>query len=166
MTGWRMGYAAGNSDFIAAMTKIHQYTMLCAPITAQMAAIEALRNGRKEMRKMVCMYNRRRRVVLEAFEDMGLPCFEPRGAFYAFPDIRGTGLSSDDFTVELLNEEKVLVVPGNAFGAQGEGFIRCAYAASTNDLNEAFKRMKRFVQHRTSNRKTLSVSYPQQAVSS
>ena len=160
MTGWRMGYAAGNSDFIAAMTKIHQYTMLCAPITAQVAALEALRNGRREMRKMVSMYNRRRRMVLDALHDMGIPCFEPRGAFYVFPDIREVGLSSEDFTMGLLQEEKVLVVPGNAFGASGEGFIRCAYAASMTNLTEAFKRMKRFIQKRQSHGKLLTVSFP------
>lgn len=145
MTGWRIGYVAGNCDFIAAMTKIHQYTMLCAPITAQVAALEALRNGREEMHKMVRTYNRRRRLMIEGFHEMGVPCFEPGGAFYAFPDIRSTGLSSEDFAVRLLDEEKVLVVPGNAFGEQGEGFVRCAYAASWEDLDEALRRMSRFV---------------------
>lgn len=159
MTGWRIGYAAGNSDFISAMTKIHQYTMLCAPITAQVAALEALKNGRSEMRKMIGMYNRRRRLVIDAFREMGLPCFEPRGAFYAFPDIRSTGLSSDEFAMQLLKEEKVLVVPGNAFGEQGEGFIRCAYAASVEDLCEALKRMGSFVKHRLGRGKVLTASF-------
>ncbi len=145
MTGWRIGYAAGNQDFIAAMTKIHQYTMLCAPVTAQAAALEALRNGESGMKKMVDQYNRRRRLVIKAFHEMGLPCSEPRGAFYAFPDIRPTGLSSENFAQQLLQEEKVAVVPGNAFGGQGEGHIRVSYSASVNDLTEAFKRMDRFV---------------------
>lgn len=159
MTGWRVGYAAGNSDFISAMTKIHQYTMLCAPITAQIAALEALKNGKLEMKKMVEQYNRRRRLVLQAFSEIGLPCFEPRGAFYAFPDIRETGLSSLDFAEQLLKEEKVAVVPGNAFGQQGEGFVRCAYAASVEELTEAFKRMNNFVKRRTSRGKILTASF-------
>ncbi|OPX90978.1 aminotransferase class I/II-fold pyridoxal phosphate-dependent enzyme [Pelotomaculum sp. PtaB.Bin117] len=159
MTGWRVGYAAGNGDFISAMTKIHQYTMLCAPITAQLAALEALKNGRREMRKMIDMYNRRRRLVVDAFREIGLPCFEPRGAFYAFPDIRSTGLTSEEFAVQLLNEEKVLVVPGNAFGEQGEGFVRCAYAASLEDLGEALKRMGSFVKRRLGRGKVLTASF-------
>lgn len=167
MTGWRAGYAAGNSDFIAAMTKIHQYTMLCAPVTAQTAALEALKNGRGEMRKMVAQYNRRRRLVVSALREMGLPCFEPRGAFYAFPEIKSTGLSSEEFAVQLLQEEKVLVVPGNAFGAQGEGFIRCSYAASTEDLTEALRRMGNFIKRRQARRNVLTVSFgkPEQKVS-
>jgi len=148
MTGWRIGYAAGNPDFIAAMTKIHQYAMLCAPITAQMAALEALKNGRLAVTQMVQQYNRRRLLVIHAFRDMGLPCFEPGGAFYAFPQIAGTGLSSEEFAEQLLREEKVAVVPGNAFGASGEGFVRCSYAASVEDLTEAFRRMARFIQAR------------------
>ncbi|SHJ55931.1 aminotransferase class I/II-fold pyridoxal phosphate-dependent enzyme [Desulfofundulus thermosubterraneus] len=145
MTGWRVGYACGNADFIAAMTKIHQYTMLCAPITAQMAALEALKNGRPAMERMVREYNRRRHVVLHAFRDMGLPCFEPKGAFYAFPEIRVTGLTSEEFAEALLQEEKVAVVPGNAFGPSGEGFVRCSYAASLEDLGEALRRMAQLV---------------------
>ncbi|OPX84387.1 MAG: putative N-acetyl-LL-diaminopimelate aminotransferase [Pelotomaculum sp. PtaB.Bin104] len=159
MTGWRVGYAAGNSDFIAAMTKIHQYSMLCAPITAQVAALEALRHGQGEMRKMIAQYSRRRRLVMDALGEIGLPCFEPRGAFYAFPDIRHTGLTSDEFAVELLKEEKVLVVPGNAFGGQGEGFVRCAYAASVKDLMEAFKRIGAFVRRRSGRGKVLTFSF-------
>jgi len=145
MTGWRIGYALGNPDFIGAMTKIHQYTMLCAPVMSQMAALEALRHGQDEMRRMVREFSYRRRLVVKAFNDMGLPCFNPGGAFYAFPDIRCTGLSSEEFTERLIREEKVAVVPGNAFGECGEGFIRCSYAASVEDLTEAFKRMNRFV---------------------
>lgn len=148
MTGWRVAYAAGNADFIGAMTKIHQYSMLCAPITAQMAALEALKNGRSAMKQMVRQYNRRRHLVVQSFKDMGLPCFEPGGAFYAFPQISVTGLSSEEFAEELLKEERVAVVPGNAFGEAGEGFIRVSYAASVDDLSEAFRRMARFVRRR------------------
>lgn len=145
MTGWRVGYAAGNSDFIGAMNKIHQYSMLCAPITAQMAALEALKNGRDGMIGMVQQYNRRRHLVLQAFKDMGISCFQPGGAFYAFPDIRATGLNSEEFAEKLLMEEKVAVVPGSAFGPSGSGFVRCSYAASIEDLGEAFRRMAHFV---------------------
>ncbi|MFZ5632351.1 MAG: aminotransferase class I/II-fold pyridoxal phosphate-dependent enzyme [Bacillota bacterium] len=145
MTGWRVGYAAGNPDFIAAMNKIHQYGILCAPITAQMAALEALRNGREGMKKMVQQYNRRRHLVMQAFKEMGLPCFEPGGAFYAFPDISATGLTSEEFAEKLLLEEKVAVIPGDAFGPSGSGFVRCSYAASVEDLGEAFRRMAGFV---------------------
>lgn len=146
MTGWRVGYALGNTDFIGAMTKIHQFTMLCAPITAQMAAIEALKNGREDMHRMVNQYNHRRRLCLKACQEIGLPCFNPGGAFYVFPDIRPTGLSSEEFTERLIKEEKVAVVPGNAFGECGEGYIRCSYAASVDNLTEAFKRIGRLVQ--------------------
>lgn len=145
MTGWRLGYAAGSEAFIGAMTKIHQYTMLCAPITAQMAAMEALKNGLQEMRQMVRQYNYRRRLVINAFKEMGLPCFEPGGAFYAFPSVRETGLGSEEFCQRLLLEERVAVVPGTAFGPGGEGFIRCSYAASVSNLTEAFKRMAGFL---------------------
>ncbi|MDN5293860.1 MAG: aminotransferase [Eubacteriales bacterium] len=145
MTGWRVGYACGNPEFIGAMTKIHQYTMLCAPITAQMAAIEALNKGEEEMKKMVAAYNRRRRLVVEGLRQIGLPCFEPKGAFYAFPSIRETGLSSEEFCTRLLQEVGVAVVPGNAFGASGEGHVRLSYAASTQQLTEALNRMETFL---------------------
>jgi aminotransferase len=145
MTGWRIGYAASNADFIAAMNKIHQYSILCAPITAQKAALEALKNGREGMRKMVQQYNRRRHLVLQAFKEMGIQCFEPGGAFYAFPDISATGLSSEEFAEKMLMEEKVAVIPGNVFGPSGSGFVRCSYAASVEDLGEALRRMARFV---------------------
>jgi len=145
MTGWRVGYAASNVDFIEAMNKIHQYTMLCAPIIAQMAAVEALKNGYQSMIKMVQQYDARRRMVVKAFNEMGLHCFEPGGAFYAFPDIRPTGFSSEEFAEKLLLETKVAVVPGNAFGRAGEGFVRCSYAASVSDLTEAMKRISEFV---------------------
>ncbi len=145
MTGWRLGYACGHSEVIAAMTKIHQYTMICAPITVQKAAIEALRNGTEEMKEMVSSYNQRRRLVLKGFQEIGLPCFEPRGAFYAFPSIRHTGLSSEAFAWRLLEETKVAVVPGNALGSAGEGHIRCSYASSVENLTEAIERMGRFL---------------------
>lgn len=145
MTGWRVGYAAGHSEIIGAMTKIHQYSMLCTSITAQMAALEALKNGQPGMRRMVEHYNRRRHLVVQSFKDMGLPCFEPGGAFYAFPQVTGTGLTSEEFAEELLKQEQVALVPGNAFGGSGEGFVRVSYAASIDDLSEAFRRMTRFV---------------------
>ncbi len=152
MTGWRLGYAAGNPAFIEAMTKIHQYTMLCAPITAQMAAIEALKSGGAAVARMVGQYDRRRRLVVRSFNDMGLYCFEPKGAFYAFPDVSATGLTSEEFAERLLLEEKVAVVPGGAFGPSGQGFVRCAYAASMEDLSEALKRIARFVRRVSSGR--------------
>lgn len=148
MTGWRIGFACGNEAFISAMTRIHQYTMLCAPITAQMAALEALRNGEEEKDKMVAEYNRRRKLVVEGFARMGLECFEPKGAFYAFPSIKSTGLSSEAFCEELLKEGKVAVVPGTAFGECGEGFVRCSYAASVENLNEALNRIESFIRKR------------------
>ncbi len=148
MTGWRIGYALSNPDFIGAMTKIHQYTMLCAPITAQVAAIEALRHGQGSMLKMVEEYNRRRRLMVEGIKAIGLECFEPQGAFYIFPSVKQTGLSSLAFAEELLKAEKVALVPGDAFGACGEGFVRCSYASSTTNLSEALTRIGRFVKNR------------------
>ncbi len=145
MTGWRIGYALGNADFIGAMTKIHQYTMLCAPITAQIAAIEALRQGTVSRDKMVAEYDRRRRMMVEGLRNIGLDCFEPHGAFYVFPSIRNTGLSSLEFAEKLLQAEKVALVPGDAFGACGEGFVRCSYASSSKNLAEALDRIGRFV---------------------
>lgn len=145
MTGWRIGYALSNPDFIGAMTKIHQYTMLCAPVTAQVAAIEALRNGERSMQKMVAEYNNRRRLMLEGFRGMGLDCFEPKGAFYIFPSIKSTGLSSLEFAEQLLQDQKVALVPGNAFGDCGEGYVRCSYATSTANLIEALERIGKFV---------------------
>lgn len=145
MTGWRIGYALANPDFIAAMNKIHQYTMLCTPITAQMAALEALRRGEKDVQDMVTQYNQRRRLILNGFREMGLSCFEPQGAFYLFPSIKETGLSSLDFAEKLLQAEKVALVPGNAFGECGEGFVRCSYATSSANIAEALERIGRFV---------------------
>lgn len=146
MTGWRIGYACGHPDLIAAMTKIHQYTIMCAPIMGQKAAIEALRNGESEMRKMVEDYNHRRKLILTGLNQIGLECFEPKGAFYCFPSIKITGMNSEEFCERLLLEEKVAVVPGNAFGSCGEGFIRCCYAASISKIEEALNRMGRFVE--------------------
>jgi aminotransferase len=150
MTGWRIGYTAANKEIIAAMTKIHQYTMLCAPIMGQVAAIEALRAGETSATEMVEEYNRRRLVIVKGLNDIGLSCFEPRGAFYAFPSIKSTGMTSEEFAERLLIEEKVAVVPGTAFGQCGEGYIRCCYATSLADIEEALSRMKLFVaKHRT-----------------
>jgi len=145
MTGWRIGYMAADHRLIQALTKIHQYTMLCAPTMAQMAAIEALRNGDSEVEKMVQEYNRRRRLMVKRLNEIDLPCFEPKGAFYAFPSIKATRMNSEDFAEKLLIEEKVAVVPGTAFGPCGEGFIRCCYATSVSDIEEALGRMDRFV---------------------
>jgi len=145
MTGWRLGYACGHPEVIAHMTKIHQYTIMCAPIMAQMAALEALQNGTDEMKKMVAEYDRRRRLVLKGLGEIGLSCFEPRGAFYAFPSIRNTGMSSEEFAEKLLVDGKVAIVPGNVFGANGEGHIRLSYAASVENLTEAIERMGKFI---------------------
>ncbi|MGE5389927.1 MAG: aminotransferase class I/II-fold pyridoxal phosphate-dependent enzyme [Deltaproteobacteria bacterium] len=145
MTGWRIGYACGHPDIIAAMTKIHQYTIMCAPIMGQMAAVEALRHGEAEMRKMVDDYNYRRKIILSGLREIGCSCFEPRGAFYCFPSIVNSGMNSEEFCEKLLFEEQVAVVPGNAFGANGEGFIRCCYAASISNIEEAIERMGRFI---------------------
>ena len=147
MTGWRIGYALGAPEIIAAMTKIHQYTMLCAPITAQLAAIEALRHGEKYMKKMVAEYDRRRRLIYEGFMKMGLNCFEPKGAFYIFPDITRTGYTSEEFAEKLLEAEHVALVPGSAFGDCGEGHVRCSYATSVDKISEALARIENFVRH-------------------
>jgi aminotransferase len=144
MTGLRIGYAVGSEELIAAMTKIHQYTMLCAPITAQMGAIEALKNGDGEMQKMVREYDRRRRLIVNGLNKLGLECFEPKGAFYAFPSIKNTGLTSEEFAGRLLKEQKVAVVPGDVFGDCGAGYLRCSYATSREELVEALARMEAF----------------------
>ena len=149
MTGWRLGYAAGPKPVIDAMLKIHQYTMLCAPIMSQKAGEEALRTEMHknyyQVREMVRNYNRRRVFVMQSFRDMGFSCFEPRGAFYAFPNITKTGLSSEEFCRRLIMEQHVACVPGTAFGASGEGFIRCSYATSMENLEEAMRRIRAFV---------------------
>jgi len=145
MTGWRIGYAATNREVIASMTKIHQYTMLCPPIMGQVAAIEALKSGEASTAEMIEEYNRRRLVIVKGLNDIGLSCFEPRGAFYAFPSIKGTGMTSEEFVERLLIEEKVAVVPGTAFGQCGEGYVRCCYATSLAEIEEVLSRMKQFV---------------------
>lgn len=145
MTGWRIGYIAANQQLIEAMVKIHQYTMLCVPTMSQMAAIEALRSGEDDVDKMVKEYDRRRKFIVKRLNEIGLPCFEPKGAFYAFPSIEATGMNSEEFAERLLMEERVAVVPGSAFGQCGEGFVRCCYATSLANIEEALKRMGRFV---------------------
>lgn len=145
MTGWRVGYACGPKDVIGAMMKIHAFTMLCAPTPGQKAALEALRHGEPAVRDMVEQYNQRRLLIVEGFNEMGLKCHMPKGAFYAFPSIEGTGLSSEDFAEKLLYDQRVAVVPGTAFGAAGAPFIRCAYATSLNNINTALTRIGLFV---------------------
>ncbi|MBR1695112.1 MAG: aminotransferase class I/II-fold pyridoxal phosphate-dependent enzyme [Selenomonas sp.] len=147
MTGWRIGYALANPTITAAMTKIHQYTMLCAPITAQIAAVEALRHGEKYMKKMVSEYDRRRRLIYDGLTKMGLACFEPKGAFYIFPNISSTGYTSNEFAEELLKAEHVALVPGSAFGACGEGHVRCSYATSIDKISEALNRIENFLKN-------------------
>ncbi len=145
MTGFRLGYACGPFDIIDTMMKIHQYSMLCAPTLAQEAALEALRGGRKEMLRMKDEYRRRRDLIVGLLNEAGLDCFMPRGAFYAFPSVRNTGLSSVDFARRFLESQRVAVVPGCAFGKSGEGHVRCAYAASYEDIAEAMRRIRKFV---------------------
>ncbi len=145
MTGWRVGYACAPAEIIEQMMKIHQYTVMCVPTAAQYAALEALRNGESEVQRMVKAYDERRTFMWSRFNRMGLSCFEPRGAFYCFPNIGSTGLSDDEFCERLLKEEKVVVVPGNAFGEQGKGHIRACYAASMEQIGEACDRIERFI---------------------
>ena len=145
MTGWRLGFACGPQDIISQMVKIHQYAIMCAPTTSQYAAVEALRNGDDDVRMMRESYNERRRFVLHMLDEMGIPCFEPMGAFYVFPCIKEFGLSSEDFANRLLAEEKVAIVPGTAFGDSGEGFLRISYAYSIDNLRKALTRLSRFV---------------------
>ncbi len=145
MTGWRLGYALGPAPLIKEMRKVHQYAIMSAPTTSQFAAIEALKNCDKEVEEMVREYNHRRRFIVDGFREMGLSCFEPLGAFYVFPCIKSTGMASEEFCERLLEEEKVAVVPGTAFGACGEGFVRCSYAYSIEDIETALKRIARFV---------------------
>jgi aminotransferase len=148
MTGFRLGYAAGPADLIEAMMKIHQYTMLCASSMGQKAAIEALARPEADVSAMVDEYRRRRNFIVAAFEEMGIECHRPLGAFYAFPSVAKFELSSKEFAFALLQEEKVALVPGTAFGACGEGFVRCAYATSMENLKEAMRRIQRFIEKR------------------
>ncbi|MBQ6020262.1 MAG: aminotransferase class I/II-fold pyridoxal phosphate-dependent enzyme [Clostridia bacterium] len=146
MTGWRMGYATGPADIVKQMIKVHQFAIMCAPTVSQYAAVEAMNNGEEDVRRMRESYDQRRRYLLNEFAKMGLPCFEPEGAFYMFPDIREFGMTSEEFATELLKSEKLAVVPGGAFGESGEGFIRISYAYSLKELREAIRRLGAFVE--------------------
>ncbi len=152
MTGWRIGYVCGPAEIMDMVNKIHQYAILCAPRMSQMAAVEALRTGREkgyeDIRKMRDSYDRRRRLLVSAFREMGLPCFEPLGAFYIFPSIKQTGMSSEEFCSALLKEKHIATVPGTAFGASGEGHIRCSYATGMDKLNLAVKGIQAFLESR------------------
>jgi len=145
MTGWRVGYACAPAEVIEQMMKIHQYAVMCVPTAGQYAALEALRTGEDEVRRMVGEYDRRRKVMWRRFNEMGLQCFEPRGAFYCFPNITSTGMSDDEFAERLLVEQKVVTVPGNAFGERGRGHVRACYATSLEKIEEACDRIARFV---------------------
>ncbi len=145
MTGWRLGYACGPKEILQQMTKIHQFAIMCAPTTSQYAAVEALKNGDDDVAEMRMAYNQRRRFLMNAFKEMGLECFEPYGAFYVFPCIKEFGMTSDEFATRLLEEEKVAVVPGTAFGDCGEGFLRISYAYSLEDLKVALGRLEHFI---------------------
>ena len=153
MTGWRLGYAAAPHRILEQMLKIHQFAIMCAPTTSQYAAVSALRDGDNDVQMMREAYDQRRRFVLHAFKEMGLDCFEPEGAFYAFPSIKRFGMTSDEFATRFLREEKVAVVPGTAFGASGEGFLRVSYAYSLKNLKEALGRMANFVKRLDEERK-------------
>lgn len=145
MTGWRLGYACAPANILAQMLKIHQYAIMCAPTTSQYAAVEALRNGDADVAEMREAYDQRRKFLVKALRDMGFDCYEPQGAFYVFPSIKKFGMTSDEFALKLLEEEKVAVVPGTAFGDCGEGYLRISYAYSLNDLKKALERIERFV---------------------
>ncbi|MBQ7357150.1 MAG: aminotransferase class I/II-fold pyridoxal phosphate-dependent enzyme [Clostridia bacterium] len=145
MTGWRLGYVCAPAPIIEQITKIHQFAIMSAPTTAQYAAIEALKNGDSDIERMKAEYDVRRRIMVNGFRKLGMDCFEPRGAFYTFPSIKVSGLSSDDFCEQLLYSQKVAVVPGNAFGASGEGFIRASYCYSTDHIKEAIDRIGKFL---------------------
>ena len=147
MTGWRLGYACGPKPVMEQITKIHQFAIMCAPTTSQYAAIEALRNGDEAVAAMREEYDMRRRLIVNGFNKLGLSCREPKGAFYAFPCIRSTGMTSEEFCERLLYSEKVAVVPGTAFGESGEGFVRASYCYSTEHILEALKRIERFLKH-------------------
>lgn len=145
MTGWRLGYVAAPADILDGIMKVHQYVMMSAPTAAQHAALEALATGEEDVQFMVASYDRRRRLIVDGFRRLDLPCFEPRGAFYAFPNISSSGLDDETFAERLLVEERVAVVPGSAFGRCGAGHVRCCYAASEDHITEALKRMERFL---------------------
>ena len=145
MTGWRLGYIVGDSEVVKAMTKIHQYGIMSTPTTSQYAAIEAMKNGDEDVAYMVSEYDYRRKMLVEELNRMGLHCFEPKGAFYAFPSIQSTGLTSEQFCEELLKDQKVAVVPGNAFGESGEGFVRISYAYSVENISNALEKIDNFI---------------------
>lgn len=145
MTGWRLGYACAPSEIIKQMTKIHQFAIMCAPTTSQYAAIEALKNGDQDVEMMRKSYNQRRRFLMDAFRKMRLECFEPYGAFYVFPCIKEFGMTSEEFATKFLQEEKVALVPGTAFGECGEGFLRISYAYSLDNLKIAIGRLEKFI---------------------
>lgn len=145
MTGWRLGFALGPKDIIDNMTKLHQFSIMSSPTTSQYAAIEALNNGDNDIESMKSQYDLRRRFIVDGFRKMGLDCFEPEGAFYVFPCVRSTGLTSNEFCEELLKKEKVAIIPGTAFGDCGEGFVRVSYSYSINHIKEALKRIERFI---------------------
>lgn len=145
MTGWRLGYIVGDAQVVKAMTKIHQYGIMSTPTTSQYAAIEAMKNGDEDVAYMVSEYDHRRKMLVEELNRMGLHCFEPKGAFYAFPSIQSTGLTSEQFCEELLKDQKVAVVPGNAFGESGEGFVRISYAYSVENISNALEKMDKFI---------------------
>jgi len=145
MTGWRIGYACGPADIIEAMMKIHQYSILCAPVMAQEAALEALERGQRSMERMREEYRLRRNLIVTSLNEAGIPCHLPKGAFYVFPDIRGTGMTSKEFALKLLEEKKVAVVPGTAFGPSGEGYVRCSYATALDQIKIAVERIADFV---------------------
>jgi aminotransferase len=150
MTGWRIGYVCAPSEILEGILKVHQYMIMSAATVAQDAALEALKTGEPDVARMLGHYDRRRRLIVDGFNEIGLTCFEPRGAFYAFPQITSTGLTCDQFAEQLIREESVAVVPGNAFGAAGEGHVRCCYATSEAEIKEALVRIKRFVERRKS----------------
>jgi aminotransferase len=145
MTGWRIGYAGGPAEIIGAMRKVHQYTIMSAPTTGQVAAVEALSTGEEYVRKMVGEYDRRRKLIVNGLNTLGLDCFEPRGAFYAFPSIERSGMDENEFADKLLQEEAVAVIPGSAFGESGKGFVRMAYATAYEKIEEALNRIERFM---------------------
>ena len=146
MTGWRVGYAAAPANILAAMRKIHQYTIMCAPTMSQVTALEALTNGEEHVQTMVAKYDRRRRLIVAGLNELGLPTFEPLGAFYAFPNIEASGMDDETFAERLLQEEHVAVIPGNAFNSDGRNFVRCSYATAYSQIEEALERMRHFMQ--------------------
>jgi aminotransferase len=146
MTGWRLGYAAAPAPILAAMRKIHQYTIMSAPTTAQAAALEAIYNAEPDVEAMRSEYDRRRKLIVSGFNELGLTCFEPRGAFYAFPNVSASGMDDHEFADALLQEEQVAVVPGSAFGASGKGHVRASYATAYEKIEDALERLRRFMQ--------------------